>query len=386
MKPETLVTTLGRVPEDNHGAVNPPVYHTSTILFNTLEDFESCEKGDGLYPLVYGRSATPASRALEEALAELDGADHAIITSSGQSALVVALTGILSAGDHLLVTDNVYGSIRKYCKEELKRFGIEISYFDPMIEDISPMLKPNTKMVFCEAPGSLTFEVQDIRKIAKAAHKHGAVVMADNTWATPLNLRASDLGVDITIHSCTKYIGGHSDLLMGLITCSKKYFPVLRRNFRNIGACAGSDEIYLVSRGLRTLATRMKQHQENGIKLANWLSGRPEVLKVLHPALPDCIGHEIWKRDFTGASGLFAVLLKPYPHKALADMLDNMKIFGMGFSWGGYESLIMPFKPERTTKKWTHDGISLRINVGLEHVDDLIADLEAGFVRLNKEK
>jgi cystathionine beta-lyase len=352
-------------------------------LIPTLEEFEEAEKGDGIYPLTYARSGTPATRALEEALAELDGADRAIITSSGQAAILVAIAGVLSKGDHLLITDNVYGTARSLCKHEILRWGIEVTFFDPMIKDITPLMRPNTKMVYCEAPGSLTFEVQDIPAIAKVAHEKGAVVVVDNTWATPLFMRASEKGADITIHSCTKYIGGHADLVMGLITCSQKHYPGLRRAFRNFSPCVGSDELYLASRGLRTLITRLKQHQESALTLAKWFKTRPEVVKVLHPALPECPGHDIWKRDFTGSSGLFSVLVKPYPRERLAAMMNHMKLFGMGFSWGGYESLMIPFKPERTASKWTHDGIALRVHAGLEHTDDLIADLEAGFNRLN---
>jgi len=385
MQKETLVTKLGRNPEENHGVVNPPVYHASTILFETLADFEAADRGNGIRPLVYGRSGTPASRSLEEALAELDGADHAIVTSSGQSAIVVVLTAMLSAGDHVLITDNVYGSMRKLCKDEITRLGIEVSYFDPLTDDVTRFMRPNTKMVYCESPGSLTFEVQDIPAIAKAAHAKGAVVAMDNTWATPLYFNAASKGVDITVHSCTKYIGGHSDLLMGLITCSKQYYPRLRRTFRNLGCSAGADELYLASRGLRTLATRLKQHQESGLQLAKWLQSRAEVVRVLHPAFEDCPGNHIWQRDFSGASGLFSVLLKNYPQEKLAAMLDNMQLFGMGFSWGGYESLIMPFKPERTASAWTHDGICLRIHAGLEGIDDLIADLQAGLQRLSAD-
>lgn len=383
MKKETLVTTLGRAPHENHGVVNQPVYRASTILFPSVKEFEASDFSNGVNPLVYGRSGTPATRALEEALATLDGADHAIITSSGQSAILVAVTAMLSSGDHMLVTDNVYGSMRKLCKQEIKRFGIEITYFDPLCHDITPFIKPNTKMVYCESPGSLTFEVQDIPSIAKQAHACGAVVVLDNTWATPLYNCGSSNGADITIHSCTKYIGGHSDLVMGLITCSEKYYNDLRRTYRNFGACPGSEEVYLAGRGLRTMATRLKQHQETGLKLAHWFKQRPEVVKVLHPAFPECPGHEIWKRDFSGSSGLFSVLVKLYPHESLAMMLDNMELFGMGFSWGGYESLMVPFKPERTAVKWKHEGICLRVHAGLENPDDLIADLEAGFKRLN---
>ena len=384
MKKETLITTLGRAPEEHCGVVNPPVYRASTILFPALEDFEGSEKGT--YPLIYGRSGTPSTQALESALAQLDGDDYAILTSSGLAAIVTTLTSFLSAGDHLLAPDSIYGSMRKFCDYELKRFGVEITYYDPLIGGgIASLMKPNTKMVYCESPGSLTFEVQDIRAIAQAAHAGGAIVAADNTWATPLFLRACDLGVDVTIHSCTKYIGGHSDLVMGLLTTSKKYYPQLRRTYRNLGCCPGSEEVYLAQRGLRTMATRLRQHQETGLQIAHWLKKRPEVLKVLHPAFPECPGHAVWKRDFSGSTGLFSVLLKPYPHKALAAMLDHMELFGMGFSWGGYESLIIPFNPERTsTPSWTHKGVCLRIHAGLENPDDIIADLEAGFDRLNK--
>jgi len=383
MQPETLVTTLGRDPEQHHGVVNPPVYHASTILFPTLAALEQSEKSDGVSSLVYARSGTPATRNFEQMIATLDGADHAIVTASGQSAIVVALLANLSAGDHLLITDNVYGSVRKLCAEELVRLGIEISYFDPVTQDIAACLRPNTKVVYVESPGSLTFEVQDIPLIAKVAHTHGAIVIADNTWATPLFMRAGEKGADITIHSCTKYISGHSDLVMGVITYPKQYHDVLRQTFRNLGVCPGADELYLAARGLRTMPTRLKQHQETGILLANWLKARPEVTKILHPAFASCPGHDIWKRDFTGATGLFSVVLKPYAKEKLANMLDNMQLFGMGFSWGGYESLMLPFKPPRSVTRWDKDAIYLRIHAGLEHPDDLIADLAAGFERLN---
>ena len=383
MKKETLITTLGRAPEEHLGVVNPPVYHASTILFSSLDDFENSESGT--YPLIYGRSGTPATQALEAALAQLDGDDHAILTSSGLSAIVTTLLTFLSAGDHLLAPDSIYGSMRKFCDYELTRMGVEITYYDPLIGGgIGALMKPNTKLVYCESPGSLTFEVQDLGAITRAAHEKGAVVAVDNTWATPLYLRASDFGVDVTIHSCTKYIGGHSDLVMGLITTSDRFYAQLRRVYRNLGCCPGADEVYLAQRGIRTMATRLKQHEETGMILANWLKKRPEVTQILHPAFPECPGHANWKRDFTGATGLFSVLLKPYAHKALANMLDHMELFGMGFSWGGYESLIIPFKPHRTVGAgWTHKGLCLRINAGLESPDDLIADLESGFARLN---
>jgi len=245
-------------------------------------------------------------------------------------------------------------------------------------------MQDNTKMVYLESPGSLTFEVQDIPAIAKVAHASGAVVVADNTWATPIFSRPYELGVDVTIHSGTKYISGHSDLLMGLITCKDAYYKRILHAFKNMGVCLGPDDTYLVHRGMRTLAVRLKHQQEAGLRLAKWFEKRPEVVKVLHPALPSCPGHDIWKRDFTGASSLFSILMKPYSRKALGAMLDGLELFGMGYSWGGFESLIIPFNPPRTAAAWTHDGVCLRVHVGLEDVDDLIADLEKGFERLDK--
>jgi cysteine-S-conjugate beta-lyase len=384
MKTETLVTTLGRTPDEYEGMVNTPVYRTSTVLFKTLDDFESCEKGNGVRPLVYGRSGTPSTRALEEALARLDGADHAILTSSGQSAIIVLMTSMLSSGGHVLVPDSAYGSMRKYCSEELGRFGVDITYYDPRIgAGIAELIRPNTQLVYSESPGSQTFEMQDIPAIATAAHAKNIPVATDNTWATPLFQNTGKLGADITIHSCTKYISGHADILMGLITCSAKFHPRIRRTFRNLGVCPGSEEVYLCARGLRTLSVRLKQHQETALTLAKWLSQRPEVTQVLYPALPSDAGHALWKRDCTGATGLFSIVLKPYPRKALAAMLDNMQLFGMGFSWGGFESLMIPFTVLRTsTPSWKPAGPALRISAGLEHADDLIADLEAGFKRL----
>jgi cystathionine beta-lyase len=382
MKISTLLTTLGRFPEDHCGVVNPPVYRASTLLFPSLAEFEGWQKGT--YPYVYGRTGTPATHALEAAFAELDGMDHAILTASGLSAIVVTLMSFLSSGDHLLASDNVYGSMRQFCEQELKRFGVEVTYYDPMIgAGIEALIRPNTKIIYCESPGSLTFEVQDVAAIAEAAHQAGCLVMMDNTWATPLFYRAVDFGVDIVLHSCTKYIGGHSDLIMGLITCSRLHYPQLRRTFRNLGACVGADEVYLAARGLRTLAVRLKQHEETGKRLAEWCKARPELLKLLHPAFPDCPGHAQWKRDFKGASGLFGLMLRPHAPEAIAFMLNGMELFGIGYSWGGYESLVIPFTPQRATGDWPQEATYLRLHAGLEDADDLIADLEAGFKRLS---
>jgi len=392
---ETLITCLGRHPDDQYGMVNTPVYRASTILFPTLEAYDLGEKSyqtgmdDDAYPRsTYARYGTPSTKSLEETVAALEGAKHAIAFSSGVAAYTAVLLGLLKAGDHVLMVDSVYNPTRRLCEQELKRYGVEITYYDPLIgAGIAALLKPNTRVVFVESPGSLTFEVQDVPAISKAAHAKGAVVVADNTWLTPMHSRAFELGIDISVHSATKYISGHSDLIMGIVTMNDDYYPTILRAAHNTGACPGSDDAYLALRGLRSMAVRLSHQQKAAIQLAEWLKKRPEVTKVLHPAFPECPGHEIWKRDHGNFScGLFSILLKPYPRPALAAMLDNLEHFGMGYSWGGYESLIIPFnpKPIRTANPWTYDGLCLRISVGLEHIDDLIEDLEKGFERLNK--
>lgn len=384
MKPETLVTTLGREPEAHEGVVNAPVYRTSTILFKTLAEFETCERGDGVRPLVYGRTGTPSTRALEESLAALDGSDHAMLTCSGQSAIVVLLHAMLSSGGHLLLPDSLYATMRKYCIEELPRFGIEVEFYNSCIgKGIAEHIRPNTQLIYCESPGSHTFEMQDIPAIVEVARAHKIPVAADNTWATPLYQNTTKLGVDIAINACTKYIGGHADIVMGLITCSKQYYPTIRRTFRNMGICPGSEEVFLCARGLRSLPVRLKQHQQNALSIAHWLREQPEVERIFYPALPDDPGHALWKRDCTGASGLFSFELKPVSKKQLAAMLDHMQLFGMGVSWGGYESLILPFRAQRkATPQWQPKGPTLRISTGLEHSDDLITDLAEGLKRM----
>lgn len=385
MKKETLLATLGSTPENHQGIINIPAYRASTILFPNLAALKAGEKGQYPHP-TYARYGTPSTQALEQFLATLEGADHSIVVATGLAAITVSLQAFLSQGDHLLMVDSVYGHTRHFCDQELKRFGIEVEYYDPLIgEGIAKLIKPNTKVVFVEAPGSLTFEMQDIPAIAKEAHKHNIVVIGDNTWGTPLYMDSFALGVDVSIHSATKYISGHSDLMMGVISCKKAHYAALKRSFGNIGAIPTGDNCYLALRGLRTLAIRLKQHYENGLIVANWLAKRPEVAAVLHPALPGAPGHDIWKRDFSGACGLFSIVLKEkYSDEVLAKMLDNMELFGMGYSWGGYESLVIPvnISTVRTVTKSPYTGQILRIHVGLESPDDLIADLEAGFARL----
>ncbi|MEQ1789314.1 MAG: cystathionine beta-lyase [Rickettsiales bacterium] len=386
MKKETLLATSGTNPDAHRGVVNTPVYRASTILFPNLAAFEEADHGRCEYP-AYGRFGTPSTEALEQSLAKLEGADYSIVTSSGLAAIVASLLTFLDAGDHLLMVDNTYGPTRRFCDQELKRLGIEISYYDPCIgAGIADLIRENTKVVFVESPGSLTFEVQDIPAICEAAHARGVVVIGDNTWGTPLFFNPFALGMDVSVHSATKYISGHSDLVMGVISCREVHFKKLQQVYRNLGSCPSADNCYLALRGLRTMAVRLKQHYKSGLLVAQWLSERPEVAEVLHPALPDAAGHELWKRDFSGATSLFGIVLKQnHSHSQLSAMLDGLEYFGMGYSWGGFESLIITCRPEkiRTATKWENKGTLLRIHIGLENTDDLIADLAKGFDRLN---
>lgn len=386
MKKETRLATIGLASDHHRGVVNTPPYRASTILFPNLAEFEQAERGQSPHPS-YGRYGTRSNEALEDAIAKLEGADHAIVLPSGLAAIVLALTSFLNSGDHLLMVDSVYGSTRKFCDYELKRYGVEVEYYDPLIgANIAALIRPNTKVVYVESPGSLTFEVQDVPAIAKAAHEKGAIVMGDNTWGTPLYLDAFALGQDISIHSATKYIGGHSDLVMGTVSCKEKHYAPLLRNYRNTGGTAAADNCFLALRGLRSMAVRLKQHYQSTLAVAEWLKKRPEVEEVLYPALPGAPGHDLWKRDFTGACGLFAIALKKQPpYEALAEMLDHLEFFGMGYSWGGFESLITPVTAHKSRKvcQWPYKGQLLRLHIGLEHPDDLIADLNKGFQRLH---
>ncbi len=385
MKPETRLVHAGRDPERHAGTVNPPVYRASTIVYPTLADYERRleRKYTGFY---YGLHGTPTTFALTEALAELSGGHRALVTSSGLSAVTLALAAFLRRGDHLLVPDTVYGPTRLFCTSVLARFGVEVTFYEPCAgAGIEAHLRPTTRVVYAESPGSLTFEVQDVPAIARAAHARGAVVMLDNTWATPLNFRAFEHGVDVEIQAATKYLAGHSDLLLGVITArDEALFRTLKDGVDAFGECAAPDLCYETLRGLRTLAVRLRHHERSALEVARWLAQRPEVARVLHPALPEDPGHALWRRDFLGSSSLFGVLLRTDSERAVAAMLDGLRLFGIGASFGGFESLILPARPaeSRTVRPWREPGALLRLHVGLEAVEDLIADLDAGFARL----
>jgi len=378
----TRVVTAGRDPASYHGFVNPPVYHASTVLYPSAEDFLAHRAR-----YQYGRRGTPTTEALELALQELEGPNCAGVSllPSGLAAISTALLSVVHAGDHVLVTDSAYGPTRNYCEHILKRLGVMTTYFDPLIGGgIAQLLRPNTRAVYLESPGSLSFEMQDVTAIAEAAHPKGAIVLMDNTWATPLFYRPLDHGVDLAIQAGTKYIGGHSDVMLGTVSANKAMLTQLKETVRLSGLCEGPDDVYLGLRGLRTLAVRLERHYQSGLAVGRWLERRPEVLQVLHPAMECHPGHEIWRRDFTGASGLFSIVLKPVPQKAVHAFLDTLELFGIGASWGGYESLAIPFDcaPIRTATRWQPGGPTVRFHIGLEAVDDLLADLERGFAAL----
>jgi cystathionine beta-lyase len=384
LKPETLLVTAGRDPAGQHGFVNPPVYHASTVLYPSAEALVAHRSR-----YQYGRRGTPTSEALEEALAAIEGPSCAGVSlaPSGLAAISLALLAVVRSGEHILVSDSVYRPTRVFCDSLLARLGVETTYYDPLIgPGIAQHFRSNTRALFLEAPGSQSFEMQDIATMAAVAHAREARVLMDNTWATPIYFRALDHGVDLSVQAGTKYIGGHSDLMLGTVSANAAAWPQLKETAGNLGLCVGPDDMYLALRGLRTLAVRLARHQESGIKVARWLAARPEVLRVLHPALDTDPGHAIWKRDFAGASGLFSVILKPAPDPAVHAFLDALTLFGMGFSWGGYESLIILFdcSSYRTATRWEPGGPALRLHIGLENVDDLIADLERGFAAMAK--
>ena len=385
-KPATRAVHLGRDPRRFLGAVNTPVFRATTMLFPTVAELEQARRGD-YEGIGYGLHGLPTVTDLQDAVAAIEGAHAALAVPSGLTATTLPLLALTRPGDHVLVTDAVYGPTRRFCNSHLVRLGVEVSYYDPELgAEIEREFRANTRIVFTESPGSLTFVMQDIPAIAAVAHRRGAIVITDNSWATPFGFRSFDHGVDVSVHAATKYIGGHSDVLMGLILGNEATFPELHRMWTDMGVTASSDDCFLALRGLRTLPTRLARHGENAKTIAQWLATRPEVREVIYPVLPGSRGHALWKRDYLGGSGLFAVVLHPVARARIDAMLDGMKLFGMGWSWGGFESLVIPTYPEltHTATKWEPGGPCLRLAIGLEDPSDLIDDLAEGFARLAK--
>eukprot|EP01037_Dinobryon_pediforme_P011865 gene11865-11954_t len=380
LKNRTKLIYAGRHPDEQFGYVNTPIYRGSTVLAANVAELENRTAR-----FTYGTKGTPTTQALEEAWTELSGAAGTVLAPTGLAAVTLALLAVVKSGDHILMTDSVYRPTRHFCATVLKRMGVETTYYDPLIgAGIKDLLQQNTSVIFTEAPGSQSFEMQDIPIISAIGRAHGACIIMDNTWATPIFYPPHERGVDLAIEAGTKYLGGHSDLLLGLISANEAYWPQLRETFDAFAMCAGPEDVFLALRGLRTMDLRLREAERQGLAMANWFQNRPEVAQVLHPALPDCPGHEIWKRDFLGSSGLFSIILKPCSHQAVAAMLDGLELFGMGYSWGGFESLVIPFDcaTYRTATQWKTVGPALRFQIGLEDVEDLQADLDAGFARL----
>ncbi|HEU0162329.1 MAG TPA: cystathionine beta-lyase [Rhizomicrobium sp.] len=382
-KPQTRVTSLGRMSDEHFGVVNTPVYRASTILYPDMAALKA-----NTQPYTYGRRGTPSTRSFEAAISDLEGAARTVTVTSGLQACSLAILSTCGAGDHLLMVDSAYEPTRLLAERTLKRFGIETSYYAPG-DDIAPHLRPNTAAVFCESPGSLTFEVEDIPALVKTAHAHdngrgGVSVLMDNTWATPLFFQPLKHGVDLSIQAATKYVGGHADVMLGTVAANERHAARLVETHGNMGLFASGDDCFLGLRGLRTLPVRLARHQETGLALARWLGGQPEVARILHPGLETDPGHALWKRDFTGACGLFGVVMQPASDAAIAAFVDGLRLFGIGYSWGGFESLIVPAHIRRTARPFAAEGPVLRIHAGLEDAGDLIADLEAGLKRLRE--
>ncbi len=387
MKEDTKLVHLGRGPSSFEGTVNLPVYRASTILSTDMDSYiHRFDDEKNFTDITYGARGTQNSRALGEAIADLEGGHGTIVTTSGLSAISVTLGALVSAGDHILISDSVYGPTRTFCNQVLSRYGVTTEYYSPDIGDaIAELIQKNTRLVLMEAPGSLTFEMQDIPGITRAAKEKGVLTVMDNTWATPVFFRPLEHGVDISIQAGTKYIAGHSDLVIGMVTSSSEAtHRMLVSHAQNLGDAASPDDCYLALRGLRTLSVRLYRQQESTLKVAAWLADQPQVYRVLYPALPGDPGHALWKRDFKGASSLFGLAMHSEDETAVKAMADSLRYFQIGSSWGGYESLIafnhMPVARERVS--WTEKPFMLRVHIGLEDPEDLIADLTQGLARI----
>jgi cystathionine beta-lyase len=383
---DTLLAHAGGDPAERHGAINPPVYRASTIVFPTVAEYRTSRDPATRFDVVrYGQLGTPTTFALEEAIAAVEGGYRATLLPSGLAAVTVALQAVLAQGDHLLMVDTTYASTRRFCDGMLSRFGVTTTYYDPLLGDrVADLFRPNTRVVYLESPGSMTFEVQDVPAIVGAAHAAGLIVLMDNSWASPYGFQPIRHGVDVSIQAATKYIGGHADIMMGTITTTAALYERVRSTAAELGICVSPDEAYLALRGLRTLGLRMERHQRNALRVAEWLRSRPEVARVVYPALPGDPGHALWQRDFSGASGLLGVVLAPTPPSAVDAMLDALQLFGLGVSFGGFESLAIPVDPteSRSATRWQSGGPYVRFHIGLEDPADLIADLARAFDQL----
>ena len=378
-KNDTKIILSGKNQKSKSSFVNSPIYKGSTVLFKTVEDMNKSMKRKNTQTLAYGRFGSPSTFEFEKAIAEIDEGHSAVATSSGTAAIVASLLAVLKTGDHILITDSVYGVTKNLAKGLLNNMGITTTFYKPDIgKEINRLIKKNTKVIFIESPGSLTFEIQNVPMLVEIAKKNNLITIMDNTWATPLFFKPFYNGIDISIQSATKYIVGHSDAMLGIITTNKNYTKCVREAAHNMGSCPSPEDIYLGIRGLKTLSIRLQKHQQSASKVIEWLKTQDVTDTILYPALPDNPGYKIWKRDFLGASGLFGIKLKNTKTSLVNKMLNNLKLFNMGYSWGGYESLILPIKPEklRDTYKWKNDCGTLRIHVGLEDPDDLINDLK----------
>ncbi len=391
MKKNTLLVTGGR-DRETFDLVNPPLTRGSTVLHESVADMRERVRrrnaGDDAEPVAYGIYGTPTHQAFYDALTELEGGHRSWALPSGLTACTMAILAYVRSGDHVLVPDSVYWPTRRFCRDTLPRYGVTATFYDPRIgeqggAEIERLLTPATRVLFMESPGSLTFEMQDVPLLAQVARKHDAISVIDNTWATPLFFQPLKVGVDVSVHAATKYIGGHSDLLMGTVTCNERAWPRMRETIHHYGLTTSPDDCYFALRGLRSMAARLAQHRANAEALIAWLKRQPEVERILYPAAPDDPGHALWKRDMSGASGLFGVALKPGPGEpAFHAFIDGLQLFGRGYSWGGFESLLIPMSPERTVVPLPFKGPLFRIAAGLEDADDLIADLADGFERL----
>jgi cysteine-S-conjugate beta-lyase len=380
LKSRTRLVHLGRDTEQSQGFVNLPPFRGSTVLYPDAATLKSRQQR-----YTYGTHGTPTTEALCSAWTDISGAAGTVLVPSGLAAIAVALMTALSAGNHLLMTDSAYAPARAFANATLKRMGIETTYYDPEIgTGIEALMRPNTRAVLTESPGSQTFEIQDVPAIAEVAHAHGACVLMDNTWATPLFFSPHAHGVDMAIEAGTKYLSGHSDLLLGLVSANDAWFNGLHRTVDLMAIQPGPEDVFLALRGLRSMELRLREAERQALVLARWLQAQAEVLRVIHPALPDHPGHAIWKRDFTGSSGLFSIILKPASEAAVAALLDGLELFGIGYSWGSYESLAVPFDcaSYRTATRWAPGGPAIRFSVGLEDIEDLKADLDRGFARM----